>query len=53
MIALISLFRPYGSKPFDVTEDGEVEKLSIVKVCSLSVCLVAVVDVLLLRVYAG
>ena len=25
-------FRPYGTKPFDVTEDGEVEQLSVVKV---------------------
>ena len=24
--------RPYGTKPFDVTEDGEVEQLSVVKV---------------------
>ena len=24
--------RPYGTKPFDVTEDGEVEHLSVVKV---------------------
>ena len=24
--------RPYGTKPFDVTEDGEVEQLSVIKV---------------------
>ena len=34
-IRLVTYFvnsRPYGTKPFDVTEDGEVEQLSVVKV---------------------